>query len=313
MYKFFISVIIVSYQSNKYIGNCIASTKASLTSANLPYEIIVVINDKKNDYKLKGCKVIKNNSNLGFAKAVNIGSKVAKGNWLLVLNPDTFIFRDTFRKIKSSLLLKDIGIIAPKTLNSNGSLQPNILLTPSMVTIFLEQSYLYKLIPAIIRHPESYPEMYRKTRYVEVVRGSFMLINHEAFKIISGFDERFFMYFDDIDLCKRITENGYKILFKHNAVITHFSHQSSGGTMKGDFYVQNLFTFLCKYHSKCYSFFALLVLTVGFLFRTIFWTARTMFTHNKEDKSIGRNKITFYRESINEVFSSKGIIRLVLK
>lgn len=302
MIKPLISVIIVAYKSEKYINNCINSLEESANHAKIPLEVIVVINEENGKkYCLKNCRVIKNQKNLGFAKAANIGAKKAKGEWLLFLNPDTTTSKTAIYELAKHHVDQKIAIIAPKHLNKDGSLQPNIICEPTLWNIFLEQSYLYKIFPKIFHHPQADKTLYKNSRLVDAISGSFMLARKTIFDEIKGFDEHFFMYFEDADLCRRIRQLGFKIYYEPNAHVAHYLHKSTGGKMSGDLYVKSLERHLLKYHGKMYTFIAVFLFKLGCITRLIYWIFRIHLSINKKTKEFGRKKIIFCKEVIKKV------------
>lgn len=304
MIKPLISVIIVAYKSEKYINNCINSLKESANHAKIPVEVIVVINDKDGKkYYLPDCKVIQNQKNLGFAKAADIGAKKAKGEWLLFLNPDTITTKTALHELAKHHVDQKIAIIAPKHLNKDGSLQPNIICEPTLWNIFLEQSYLYKIFPKIFHHPQADKTLYKNKNlhYGQFVSGSSVMVKKALFQKVNGFDERFFMYFEDLDLCRRIVKRGFKIAYEPNAQVTHYLHQSTEGKMSGNIYVESLERYLLKYHGKMYTFIAVFLFKLGCIARLIYWTFRIRLSLNKKVKEFGQKKIIFCKEVIKKV------------
>lgn len=299
MIKPFISAIIVAYRSEKYINNCINSLRESANHAKIPLEVMVAINDENDKkYYLQNCKVIKNPINLGFAKAANLGAKSAVGELLLFLNPDTYTSKTAIQELLKHCKEYKTGVIIPKILNKNRSLQYNILCEPTLWDVFLEQSYLYKIFPKIFHHPQADKSLYLTPRSVEAASGSFIMIKKAPFKAAGGFDERFFMYYEDVDLCKRIKKLGYRIIYEPKAKIIHLLHKSSERGTAGNLYFKSLKTYLLKYHSILYTYIALIMIILGCLLRLFYWKIRILFIQDEDKTHFGENKIIYCKEVI---------------
>ena len=222
-----ISVIIISYQSEKFLDVCLASLVKSL--GNKEFEIIVV-----NNYivSLQGhdftrlhpnIHILDSATNNGFAKACNTGTKLAQGKYLLFLNPDTEILSSNIDELFSVLELGNVGISAPELVLPNGAPQPWSF--GSSLT-FLN----------LLRNNIGFSE--HKKKDVDWVSGAALAIPKKIFSDHEGFDENFFMYFEDIDLCKRVKQSGYDILRLPKIFIRHIGGQSyqSALTQKKHYY-----------------------------------------------------------------------------
>lgn len=274
-----ISAIIVAYRSEKYINNCIESLEKSARNAHIPIEIILVINDRKNkNYHLPKVKIIKSRINVGFARGNNIGAKVAKGDWLLFVNPDSMTNIHAIKYLSTHLDDFNVDIIAPQLLNSDNSLQFSISNPPNLFNIFIEQTYLYKLFPFIFHSPQADFSIYPYAHHVESVSGAYVLIRKDIFLKVNGFDERFFMYLEDIDYCKRVTDYGYKIVYDPNTYITHLGYRSSGGFRIATYYFKSLQEFWQKYYKEKNWGFVYIILLSGLTGRFIYWFTRYPFS-----------------------------------
>lgn len=281
--KLLISVIIVAYRSEKYINPCIDSIRASARYANLQLEVIVVINDSKNKlYKLpKGVKVKRSLKNIGYAAGINTGAKYARGEWLLVANPDTVTDKKALFYLSRHFKNKKIAIVGPKIIHPDGSVQLTINKLPSLWQVFLEQSYLYKIYPFSRLSPKAYLRQYTYTHEVEALEGTYLLIRKKYFDAVGGMDERFFLYFEDMDLCKRLNVKGLIILFEPNMQIKHTQSLSSEGSMIAKNYAQSILRFFLKYYSKLNANNAVNLLILGSIFRSNFWIIKRKFLRDK--------------------------------
>lgn len=217
-----LSIIIVCYNSEKFIQQTLKSV-----SDNLPKdsEIIVLDNDSLDDTKeilenYPGITFIENGANIGFSKANNIGAKQAQGEYLLFLNPDTKIRQDAVQ-ILLDYISRDskVGIVAPQLLEGK-KIQQSVSNFPTlwgaMQEYFLGKKKAYS----------QYAPNTDKEVEVKVVYGAAMLIKKDVFNPVGGFDERYFLYYEDIDLCKKISQMGLKIMYLPHAKIDHLVGQS---------------------------------------------------------------------------------------
>ena len=215
-----VSILIVNYNVKEYLGNCIDSILQSEYKGAI--EIVVVDNhsfDGSVEFihnRFPDVKVIKNSENLGFGKAVNQAARVATNDYLLILNPDTVIQEDTIATFVH--YMKDhpeAGLIGPKILNPDGSLQLTCKRSfPTPGVALPKLLGLSKVFPKS-KWAGKYNLTYlnqEKVHSVDAVSGSCMFLQRKLFTDIGGFDEQFFMFGEDIDLCYRIKESGKEII-----------------------------------------------------------------------------------------------------
>lgn len=209
-----ISFIILNYQSEQYLKKCLLSVKKNFSS--IRHEIIVVNNDAS-DLKIDFCEpdsqVLNNHDNLGFSRACNLGAKKARGRILFFLNPDTELLDDKLIDFLPFLERESIGIIAPLLMTADGKPQAwsgGKMITPLgtlLRNVFKKKNFFSLTNPPI--------------RKLEWVSGAAFLIKKTLFERLGGFDEKFFMYFEDVDFCKRVTELGKEILLFSQSIVLH--------------------------------------------------------------------------------------------
>lgn len=212
-----VSIIIVKYRSEKYLPACLASI-----GKDPRWEVIIVDNDKEN---------------VGYGAGCNNGARRAKGEFLFFLNPDTVVLPGTIDNliffiregggINSPLRCepKRVGIVAPLLLDKNKIpylLQGAGELTP-LGAVFAF-SFLNKLWPNNPLSRKYWLTDWDKKgiREVAVVPGTAFMIRGKIFEEIGGFDEKFFLYFEENDLCKRVKEVGWRIFIEPQAKVIHF-------------------------------------------------------------------------------------------
>ena len=230
-----LSIVIVSYNVRFFTAQCIASLYQS--EDNLNKEIIVVDNASEDGSAhfirshFPQVVVIENKENLGFSKANNQGFNIANGRYVLILNPDTIVAKDTLKKCADFLdQHHEYGAVGVRMTDGKGVFLPESRRSlPSLSASIFKFSGLYKLFPSNAFINAYYmghmPE--NQDHDTEVLTGAFIFTKKEILHEIQGFDEDFFMYGEDIDLCKRILNKGYKIRYLSGTGITHFKGEST--------------------------------------------------------------------------------------
>lgn len=230
-----ISVVIVNYKVPEFLKETIRSICEATLYAKT--EIIVVDNDSRDRSQeiitahFPDISWIQMKSNVGFGKACNIGVKKAQGTYVLLLNPDTVISKNTLTESVNFLRANpEVGLMGPKILNSDGSLQESCHRSfPSPADAIYHFTGLSKVFPKSKRFGNYYLTYLDSDVSVQVdaVSGSFMFLSRALFNQIGGFDERFFMYGEDLDICWRINDAGYKVWYFPGTQIIHRKGKSS--------------------------------------------------------------------------------------
>ena len=225
-----ISIIIVNYNSGELLSKSLESIFNSGYDSDI--EVIVVDNNSSDNSAGKARVIfpqvafIQNDRNLGFAKANNLGIKKSKGRSVLLLNPDTVIMQDALQKMVEFMNSSpDIGIIGAKLLNPNGSIQLSCRSFPSWINaIHNRYSPVTRLFPK-----NKYAARYLHTdwthdepRQVDWLSGACLMIKREVLEQIGLFDEDFFMYCEDIDICYRSKQAGWKNFYYPHAKVIHY-------------------------------------------------------------------------------------------
>ena len=230
-----ISIIIVNYNVKDFLAQCLSSLRNALDG--IESEIIIIDNDSQDgskDYlpkKFPEASYTWLDTNIGFGAANNIGIEQAKGRYILLLNPDTLIEKETIRMMISFMDKEPkTGIAGCRVLNADGTFQLACrrgLPTPwaSFCKLFGLQS-LFPKSPLFARYNLTYKsEM--ETYDVDALIGAFMFCRREALLASRGFDTDFFMYGEDLDLCHRVKKLGWDIRYYHEPTIIHFKGESS--------------------------------------------------------------------------------------
>lgn len=249
-----LSIIILSYNTAKVTKDCIESIFNSLKDKDLQYEIIVLDNAstdnsvqllKKIQKEHKNMNIIDNKENVGFAKGNNIASKQAKGVYLLFLNSDTLVIESAVEELLNYYKIneKTVHFAGGKLFNSDGTTQascgPFYSLPVVFGALFLKGDYW-----GLTRYS---PDFATK---VDWISGACILTTKVIFEKIHGFDEKIFMYMDEIDLLYRAKKHGYFTYFCPEAHFVHLGSASSNGKTFPILQVYNGFLYFYKKHHK---------------------------------------------------------------
>lgn len=286
-----VSVIIVSFNSFQYLNECLTSLFKFCTGTS--NEVIVVDNASTEGniesviHNYRNVNLIKNNKNLGFAPANNIGLKYAHGKYTLFLNNDTVFIEDSIKKVFDYAEINQKKIFAGiQLLNPDGSKQESVVQFPSVWNAITENFFLYKIFP----HSEFFNKYYQNcANYnsaveTDVIRGAFMFCPTEGLKELNGFDEHFFFYSEETDLCKRFKDGGGMVIFFPASSIIHFG----GATADLDpwFKFRNQATGKIQYYQKHFKgikfFFLIIIHYTGLLLRGFLFALGGVITANKK-------------------------------
>lgn len=238
-----LSIIIVNYQTKEFLVSCLTSIYKTCQGLNI--EIIVIDNNSGDD----STKIIKesfplvnlkeNKINLGFAAASNQGLKLMKGDFALLLNPDTEVMNGTL--VNMLAFMKEnqrVGILGCKTIDEQGNIQRSCHPVPSLLREFsyiLYKMKLDKMLPAKMTLGY-YDNTAKSSRYpfaVGWVSGACLMIKKEVIQDIGLLDENLFMFFEDVDWCIRANKKGWEIIYYPSNSIFH--HE--GGSERTNLYI----------------------------------------------------------------------------
>ena len=230
-----LSVVIVNYNVRQFLENALGSISRAM--AGIDGEVFVVDNASTDGSaemvrsKFPSVCLIEESANLGFARANNIALRRAKGEYLLLLNPDTVVQEDTFRvMLRFFGEVPDAGIAGCKILNPDGTFQlpcrrsfptPWVAFTKifGLSALFPKSRFFGRYNLTYLDEDETYP--------VEAIGGAFMMLRREAYEKAGGLDESFFMYGEDLDWCYRIGQAGFRVYYVHSTKIIHFKGEST--------------------------------------------------------------------------------------
>ena len=280
-----LSIIIVTFNSGKYIETCIRSILAN--SGISRYEIIIVDNcssdntlDLVNSIIEDGrILIIENSSNIGYSAAINRAVKKASFDNLLLLNPDVVLKNNAIHELLEVLKIDNIGVVGAKLISTKGDYQRSSKRHFPTLGIFI--SYLLKLDKVF---PKS--RIFGKYNYtfekedkmleVDSVSGACMSFKKDVYSLVNGFDDIFFMYFEDTDFCRKVKDANMKVVYCPTSEVTHNNDYSDNYSEKMSHFFDSLNKFMYKYKKNIrfgfiIYFFSILISHLSYLKRIIYF------------------------------------------
>jgi GT2 family glycosyltransferase len=222
-----LSIIIVNYRSKDKLANCLRSLEAADLSG-IDHEIIVVENNSGDELadlirNFNQIKLINSRINLGMGGGNNLGIRKSSGQFILIANPD-LVFSVNAIKVLYQYLQNnlEVGIVGPQLLNSDQSLQYSCARYPNLFLPLLRRTALGNFFPGFIENYLMKKDNHSEIKNVDWLLGACLLVRRsELFENGKLFDERYFMYFEDVDLCRRAQLIQKKVIYNPEAVVVH--------------------------------------------------------------------------------------------
>ncbi len=230
-----ISIIIVNYKSKGLTLNCIKSI-VEADFENLSREIIVVDNNSEDNigeilaWQYPDVVFIPNPVNVGMGAGNNVGIRRARGEYIVVMNPDTIAFKDTFTRLHAFLEAHPrVGLAGPKQFNPDRSVQDSAYRWHSLLMPLYRRTFLGRLSSTrrSVAHFLMHDYDKKEARDVDWVLGSCLFIRAKALREVGLFDERYFLYFEETDLCRRFWEKQWRVVYFPDARIIHNHDRAS--------------------------------------------------------------------------------------
>lgn len=248
-----LSISIVNYNTRELLKKCLKSIYEN--THRISFEVFVVDNDSR-DGSTKMVKeefpqvyLIENKINVGFAKANNQAIKKSSGRYILLLNSDTIVLPNSF-SIMTDFMDHHLqaGALGCKLLNPDMTLQPSCREFPSFITLLFESTFLDQLFPSskVIGRYKLGHWKHNEVREVDQPMGACLMVRRKTIDEIGLLDEKFYMFFEEVDWCYRIKKRNWKIYFLPKAKAIHYGGQSIRKV--------NLKMFFC-WHKSRYRFF----------------------------------------------------------
>lgn len=230
-----LSIIIVNWNGGELLKRSIGSIEQF--PSNIPFELIVVDNastDGSREWlnsQNNRLTVVANDENLGFARANNQAFTLTNSQLLFLLNSDAEVHEQTLDKLAAAIRSSArIGVVGPRLLNADGSLQASVWRNPPTPFETLSNAFrLYKLMPKRLRAKlllgYHWDHSYRRS--ANLLSGAALMVKREVITQVGGFDERFHMYGEDTEWCLRVVRAGWEMMFEPAATVTHHGGASA--------------------------------------------------------------------------------------
>jgi len=220
-----IDIVIVNWNGGHYLQECVESVVKF--SNDLVNKIVVVDNASTDNSllmlnKFDDLELVVNSKNLGFAAASNIGSKIGRSEYILFLNPDARIYLDTLKIVLAFMQSKEnsnVGICGVQLYNENGEIARSSSRHPSVKGILSRSIGLNKVFPSLGDPMSEWDHL--NTKVVDQIIGAFFFVRRHVFQELNGFDERFFVYYDEVDFSLRAKQLGWHSVYLADAQAFH--------------------------------------------------------------------------------------------
>ena len=227
-----VDIVIVNWNSGAYLAQCVSSLDA-LEPRDADIRSVVVVDNASTDGSDRvtaarvPLEIVRNSTNLGFGAACNIGARRGRAEAILFLNPDARVDSTSIARAVAALRERaDVWVAGARLIGPDGRVQRTCCRAPTARRMIARALGIDRLFPSLGYVMSDWP--HDATRYVDHVIGAFYLIRRDAFERLGGFDERFFVYLEDLDLSTRVRAAGGKCLYVAEAT----GHHAGGGTTK---------------------------------------------------------------------------------
>ncbi len=228
-----VSIVLVNHNGKKLIRDCLSSVYER--TKQIDFEVIVMDNASSDESArivrsaFPQVRVIESDTNLGFSGGCNLGARSAVGEYLLFLNPDTVLIENSIKALKDFLdAHPHAGAVGPRMAFADGTFQLSAGQLPNLF-IELKDKAVYSAARRWRMGVAPLLDwMYGNTKVVGWLTGACLMVRREAFQKVSGFDEDLFMYFEDKDICKRLSEAGWQVVYYPATTVLHLLGGSGG-------------------------------------------------------------------------------------
>ncbi|MFZ1654974.1 MAG: glycosyltransferase family 2 protein [Candidatus Moraniibacteriota bacterium] len=249
-----VSIAVNSYRSPELLRLGLQAIRRELTGAAFTYEVLVVDSATEEDTEMllreefPEVRFFPHAENVGFGRLINTSIQESVGRYMFFINADIILRPDTLSTLLAyARTHPNVGLIGPKQLNFNGSLQSTCLRFYRPMTILYRRTWL-KHLPFGQRHLDWFTMSdfdHISERDVDWIMGSALFVSREAAEAVGPMDSRFFMYMEDVDWCRRFWEHGFRVVYVPTASVYHYHAK---GSAKGGFFRSLLGNRLTWYH-----------------------------------------------------------------
>lgn len=228
-----VTAIVVNWNAGDLLGRCLESLQRS----ELPLEVLLVDNASTDGTtstvreRFPAVRLIENRENLGFSRANNQALSQSRGRFILLLNPDAELQTGALEALVSRLEARpQAAVVGPRVIDGQGRPQSTRRRFPTLGTEFLESTLLQRFLPLdhpVLRRYYLLDRSDEEAQAVDWLVGACLLVRRAALDQVGPLDERFFMYFEEVDWCQRLRWAGWEILYEPSALVVHHGGRSS--------------------------------------------------------------------------------------
>ena len=302
-----LSIVIVNWNVRDLLRRCLHSIDAA--TSTLQVEIIVVDSASSDDSaamveeEFPQVQLFTNSENVGFTVGNNQGIGVSRGRYVLLLNPDTEIIGEALTTMVEYMDTNPhVGALGPQLLNPDGSIQSSRRRFPTIATAFLESTILQQWFPSnrVTRHYYIANRPDNEVQEVDWVTGAGLLARRETIEEVGLLDEGFFMYSEELDWCRRIKAQGWKVVYLPTARVIHHGGQSSE-QVKSFQHVQfqrSKIRYFRKHHGTWQAEVLRLFILATYLYRLIVEALKWLVGHRRQMRAA---RVKSYWQVLKEV------------
>lgn len=298
-----LSVVIVSWNTRLLT---LEALRSFLPARDLELEVVVVDNASADgsadaiEAEFPEVRLIRNDRNAGFAGGVNLGLRACRHPLILLLNPDTRVLRDALPKlVEYADGHPQAGILGPRVVNADGSLQASRFRFPSLLNQILAATYLYQLFPRsrFLNRERLGGQDADRAQPVDAVSGCCFLVRRSVLDAVGLLDEDFFMYAEEVDLCYRTRRAGFEVHYAPVGEIVHLGGESSRLASRRNFleFRRSLLRFFWKHHGRGQAEVARILLATFLLVRLPYWWLRA---RTGPDREMAATQASLYGDGL---------------
>lgn len=307
-----LSIIVVNWNTKQLLRRCLQSVQDTVSGVGFE---IIVIDNASSDGSLEmvrqdfpDARLISNTTNLGFAKATNQGIAVSKGDYILLLNSDAMLQERAVEQMVAFLQeRKDAGAVGPALVLPDGSYQLGAAgFEFSLGTAFNHYFFLSRLFPLLFRALWlQQRDSFRYEIEVDWVSGASLMARSEVLASVGGLDSSYFMYMEDVEWCRRVRQQGWKVFYlPFTRVIHHY--RASGSKDASAAWMDSVDTYYRLHHGRVETILFHLIATFGFLMRSLLYVLGSVLTKRGGLADKGRLMLAYARKSLSLTLSWRG-------
>ncbi len=305
-----LSVIIVNWNVRDLLRRCLHSILANLPTCSL--EVIVVDNASTDGSmemvrtEFPQVRLIANPGNRGFTAANNQGLAVARGRYVLLLNPDTEVVGDALETMVAFAdAHPDVGVVGPQLLNPDGTVQSSRRRFPTLATALFESTWLQPCAPRrLLVHYYVLDRPDDEVQDVDWVTGAALMARREAVEQVGPLDEGFFMYSEELDWCRRFRAAGWRVVYLPTARVIHYEGKSSEQVLPARHihFQTSKIRYFRKYHGPAAAEVLRLVILGNYLWQIGVEGARWLLGHKRPLRA---ERIAAYRQVVQSLIGHR--------